>query len=158
MPQKVYDYLDKNSALGPSEKIKAIKAMNWLGLFSSNKVPATNSLLDSFCGLLQEKLTFKAGERDMAVLHHTFDVTRADNIKERITSSLVCYGDDKYSAMARTVGFPAAIATQCILDGVITRKGVLDPTSRDIYIPVLRELKKEGIECKESIIGFNGIL
>jgi hypothetical protein len=34
--------------------------------------------------------------------------------------------------------------------GIITRKGVVDPTHRDIYVPVLRELKNYKIDCVEN--------
>ena len=46
------------------------------------------------------------------------------------------------------------VRSDCIacfhLTGVITRRGVWDPTPRDIYVPVLRELKTLGIECIEK--------
>jgi saccharopine dehydrogenase-like NADP-dependent oxidoreductase len=47
-------------------------------------------------------------------------------------------GED--SAMARTVGLPAAIAAGLILKGKITLSGVRIPVVPEIYEPVLTEL------------------
>lgn len=70
------------------------------------------------------------------------------------------------TAMSRTVGIPCAIAAQLILDGTsalsvslthtvlgkITRKGVFAPLTSDIYLPLIAELEKEGISCKEELV------
>ena len=110
------------------------------------------TVIDTFCALLQEKLAFGAGERDMVLLYHRFVVEHADHTRERITSTLLSYGEAApgYSAMARTVGFPAAVAAQFMMDGMIARKGVIDPTPRDVYIPILKELKNYKINCVET--------
>jgi saccharopine dehydrogenase-like NADP-dependent oxidoreductase len=64
---------------------------------------------------------------------------------------MIAYGDPKsYSAMAKTVGIPAAIAVQLILNGVIKEKGVIAPMSKDIYEPMLSILEAEGILFKET--------
>jgi saccharopine dehydrogenase-like NADP-dependent oxidoreductase len=58
------------------------------------------------------------GEKDMIVMHHNIGVTWADNSQEKRVINFVCYGEDNgYSAMAKTVGLPTAIATKMILDG-----------------------------------------
>lgn len=64
---------------------------------------------------------------------------------------MIAYGDpQRYSAMAKTVGFPAAIATEMILKGEYTRKGVVAPMTRDIYEPMIERLHREGIQFKET--------
>lgn len=40
--------------------------------------------------------------------------------------------------MAITVGTPTAIATELVLDGKITRKGVLMPNTKDVYEPIYK--------------------
>ncbi len=70
-----------------------------------------------------------------------------------------------FSAMAQTVGKPTAIAAKMILNGEsiewvswrciytvlfageIKKHGIVTPTSKDIYKPILRALKREGIEA-----------
>jgi len=75
-------------------------------------------------------------------------------MKEVRTSTLVEYGDPKgYSAMAKLVGVPCAVAVQQVLDGKITQKGVLAPMSPEIVEPLRLELKeKYGIEMKEKTL------
>ena len=65
-------------------------------------------------------------------------------------SRLVAYGDEKYSAMARLVGTPAAIATKLILDQHVIRTGVITPLTPDIYSPMLAALEQAGIESFEG--------
>ena len=54
--------------------------------------------------------------------------------------------------MAKTVGLPVAIATKLILTGQIQSKGVRIPISKDIYIPVLKELSENGINFIEELL------
>eukprot|EP00455_Lapot_gusevi_P049403 TRINITY_DN69_c0_g1_i19.p1 TRINITY_DN69_c0_g1~~TRINITY_DN69_c0_g1_i19.p1 ORF type:complete len:275 (+),score=112.39 TRINITY_DN69_c0_g1_i19:145-969(+) len=144
------------SHLAPPQIDKAIHTLEWLGMLSDMRVDWRGSVLDSFCGVLQDKLKYDANERDMVLLHHNVIASYPDtNSKERITSTLLCYGEvGGYSAMARTVGLPTAIATQLLLDGSITRKGVLEPTPRDIYVPILKRLAEQGISCSERVSTF----
>jgi saccharopine dehydrogenase-like NADP-dependent oxidoreductase len=63
---------------------------------------------------------------------------------------MIDYGiPDGDSSMSRTVGLPAAIASRLILQGKITRKGVVVPVTPDIYEPVLAELEQLGISLEE---------
>jgi len=52
--------------------------------------------------------------------------------------------------MARTVGLPAASWARLILESKITDRGVLIPTIRGTYAPVLRELQSCGISFQEN--------
>ena len=54
--------------------------------------------------------------------------------------------------MAKTVGLPVAIATKLILNGQIKSTGVRIPISKDIYIPVLKELSENGINFIEELV------
>ncbi|KAJ8245138.1 hypothetical protein COCON_G00235960 [Conger conger] len=61
--------------------------------------------------------------------------------------SLVVYGDPNgYSAMAKTVGYPAAIASRMVLDEEIDTKGLVIPLTKNIYSPVLKRLQEEGLQ------------
>lgn len=78
----------------------------------------------------------------------------ADDEQETRTSTLVEYGDPKgYTAMAKTVGVPCAVAVQLVLDGTISDKGVLAPMNAKINDPLIKVLKeKYNIECKEETV------
>lgn len=52
--------------------------------------------------------------------------------------------------MARLVGIPCGVAVKLILDGTISGKGIIAPMSVEINDPLIRELDKYGIRCKEQ--------
>ena len=63
---------------------------------------------------------------------------------------MVVKGDDHtHTAMAKTVGLPLGIAAKLILNGLITTTGIQIPIIKEIYNPVLDELKNYGIAFKE---------
>ncbi len=71
--------------------------------------------------------------------------------KSEVKSSLVIKGDDNLrTAMAKTVGLPLGIAAKLILNGQIKSRGLLIPTVREIYEPVLKELEDHGIKFHEQ--------
>ncbi len=127
--------------------------MHWLGLFSNRPVGHDRiSPLDALGEIMQEKLSYRPGERDMVVLFHKFHAWfEADGHFERLTSSLVDFGE-RYgdSSMSRTVSLPAAIAARLILEGKVPQRGVLRPVHREIYNPVLDELASLNIVCSEE--------
>jgi saccharopine dehydrogenase-like NADP-dependent oxidoreductase len=76
------------------------------------------SYLDAFCSLLESKLEYGPHERDMVIMHHVFGYLNREGKHQRRTSTMVAYGDPQGdSAMAKTVGWPAAVATEMILNG-----------------------------------------
>ena len=89
----------------------------------------------------------------MVAMHHEFGIRWGDGKEEHRTSTMISYGDPLgYSAMAKTVGYPAALATDLILNGVIQEKGVIAPMSKAIYEPMLKALEKEGIKFVENTL------
>ena len=54
--------------------------------------------------------------------------------------------------MAKLVGVPCGVATKLVLDGTINDKGVIAPMNAKINTPLINELKKLGIECKEELV------
>jgi saccharopine dehydrogenase (NADP+, L-glutamate forming) len=54
--------------------------------------------------------------------------------------------------MARLVGIPCGVAVKLVLDGRISGKGILAPMNTEINGPLITELKKYGIECKEQMV------
>lgn len=70
-------------------------------------------VMDSLCAFL-----LGAGERDMIVMRSEIGLRHPSGHLEDKFIDLVVYGDNKgYSAMAKTVGYPAAIAAKMVLDG-----------------------------------------
>ena len=61
-------------------------------------------------------------------------------------------GDEIHTAMAKTVGLPLGIAAKLILNGTINLSGIHIPVNKEIYNPVLNELKNYGVVFKEAFI------
>tara|TARA_B110000879_G_scaffold141676_1_gene184447 strand:+ start:1595 stop:2926 length:1332 start_codon:yes stop_codon:yes gene_type:complete len=133
-----------------SEEFQKIK---WLDIFSDKKVDLENATpAQVLQKILEEKWTLSAEDKDMIVMQHQFEYT-LDGVNKKLNSSFVVFGDNQRdTAMAKTVGLPVAIATKLILNGEITSVGVKIPTSKDIYIPVLKELAENGINFVEEEI------
>ena len=136
--------LDRNDAI--------IKRLEWLGLFSDEKIPPTvTTQLDALCHLFEEKLQYSPGERDMIVMHHEFIASYPDK-KEKITSTLIDFGiPNGDSSMSRTVALPVAIASRLILEDKINLVGVHRPVLPELYNPILKELKEQNISMEEHV-------
>ncbi len=108
--------------------------------------------------VLTQKWTLAPHDKDMIVMYHKFGY-RLNGKEEQIDSKMVCIGDDQtYTAMAKTVGLPVAMATLHILNGKITTPGVQLPIRKEVYEPILAELEEYGVVFKETklpYIGYN---
>jgi len=133
--------------IGLKSEDKIISNMEWLGLFSGEKIPSNiKTPLDALCHLCKEKLVYKPGERDMLVMKHDFDVVYPDR-REHIVCTLLDYGiKNGDSSMSRTVSLPVAIAIRLVLEGKITLTGLQIPTIPELYNPILDELESLGIK------------
>ncbi len=99
---------------------------------------------------LENKLALQESDKDMVVMLHEIEYL-LNNKTHLIKSSLLVKGKDNlHTAMAKTVGLPLGIAAKLILNKTIETKGIQIPTKKEIYKPVLQELKKYGIEFKET--------
>lgn len=54
--------------------------------------------------------------------------------------------------MALLVGVPCGIATQFVLDGVISTPGVLAPYTKELCDPLREALEQEGIGMVEKVL------
>ncbi|TPX72330.1 hypothetical protein SpCBS45565_g00601 [Spizellomyces sp. 'palustris'] len=131
---------------------RVIHGLKWLGVFSDTHVHQRGTLLDTLCATLEEKMQFLPGERDMVMLQHKFEVELKDGTRQTRTSTGLWFGEPNGdTAMAVTVGVPCAITTQLILDGKISRRGVLAPLDQELVQPLLTALEAEGIRMVEEI-------
>ena len=125
--------------------------LKWLGIFDDTVVGLKNaSPAQILQHILEKKWSMKPDDKDMIVMWHKIGFIK-DGQKYVTESSMVVKGDDQhFTAMAKTVGLPLAIATRMILNGKISERGVALPLSKDIYEPVLDELEKNGIVFNEK--------
>jgi saccharopine dehydrogenase-like NADP-dependent oxidoreductase len=127
----------------------------WLGLFSGEPTGVDgDTSAAAMVELLNRKLRLNAEARDMVVLQHDFLVRypKDDDRRERIIATLVAYGEPGgFTAMAKTVGMPAAIAAELILTDRIPLTGCQIPTHPAVYKPILTELEKHGLRMVEQV-------
>ena len=131
-----------------------------LDLFNSKKIVGLKNaspaqILEK---ILSEKWTLEEHEKDMIVMYHKFGY-EINGVQKQIDSKMVCIGDDQtYTAMAKTVGLPVAMATLQILNGKIKTPGVQLPINKEVYLPILEELEEYGVVFNEKqmdYIGYN---
>ncbi|KAI9759170.1 MAG: Saccharopine dehydrogenase [NADP(+), L-glutamate-forming] [Chaenotheca gracillima] len=136
------------------EKNRILAGLRWMGLFSDEKIDPRETPLDTLCATLEAKCQYGPDERDFVMLQHKFGIEHKDGSKETRTSTLCQYGDPKsYSAMAKLVGTPCAVAVQQVLDGTLSKKGVVAPMNMEVCGPLIKELKeKYGIEMLEKTV------
>ncbi|NJB71147.1 saccharopine dehydrogenase-like NADP-dependent oxidoreductase [Saonia flava] len=129
-----------------------------LNLFDSHKIiPLQNATPAQVLQyILEDSWTLKEDEKDMIVMYHKFGY-ELNGKKQQIDASLVVIGKDRtYTAMAKTVGLPVAIATLLILNKKITTPGVQIPITKEVYQPILAELKEYGITFKAKSVPYLG--
>ncbi|NNE07810.1 MAG: NAD(P)H-binding protein [Gemmatimonadetes bacterium] len=124
----------------------------WLGLFGSDTAgDAGKSPIDTLVNRMIDRMAYADDEPDMVVLQDEVIAKFPDGHRERFLSTLICKGEPGgESAMARTVGLPAAVATSMIVEGKIAERGVRIPTDADIYEPILTALDHAGIRFEEK--------
>lgn len=106
--------------------------------------------------ILEQSWTLKANEKDMIVMYHKFGY-ELNGKKKQVDANMVVIGETKtHTAMAKTVGLPVAIATLQILNKKITTPGVQIPISKEVYQPLLKELKTFDITFNEFEVPYLG--
>ncbi|MEW4923637.1 saccharopine dehydrogenase family protein [Algibacter sp. 2305UL17-15] len=106
--------------------------------------------------ILMESWTLGEDDKDMIVMYHKFGY-ELEGKKHQIDSNMVVIGENQtYTAMAKTVGLPVAMATLAILNGDITSVGVQIPITKEIYKPILKELEDYGISFQEKAVPYLG--
>jgi len=106
--------------------------------------------------ILTDSWALEPDDKDMIVMYHKFGY-ELNGEKKQIDSKMVCIGEDQtYTAMAKTVGLPVAIATLLILNGKITTPGVQLPIKKEVYEPILKELEEYGVIFNEQNVPYFG--
>ena len=141
------------SYLNLSHDSEEFKKAEWLGVFTDVSVGLKDAspaqILQKIC---EEKWTLGSEDKDMIVMQHQFEYIQ-NGEQKKLNSSLLVFGETpRFTSMAKTVGLPVAIAAKLILSGEIKLTGVKIPTTKDVYIPVLKELAENGINFVEELV------
>jgi saccharopine dehydrogenase-like NADP-dependent oxidoreductase len=130
---------------------EVMQKLEWLGLFSKRRIGIPNAtpalILEN---LLLEKWKLEPADKDMIIMQHEFIYT-LNGKKRKLTSSMVMKGENQHdTAMSRLVGLPMGIFVSLIAEGKIKSTGVQIPVLKEVYEPVLEELKQYGVEFTEQ--------
>jgi saccharopine dehydrogenase-like NADP-dependent oxidoreductase len=144
---------EKLTELIPDLDFPTFEKLQWLGFFESKPLPKTKgSPAQLLQKILEEQWALQPTDRDLIVMQHQFEIQTQSGIK-KLTSSLVQEGlDGVYTAMAKTVGLPLAIAVDLFLKGKISLRGLWLPVVPELYLPILEALEKEGIRFEERVV------
>jgi len=104
--------------------------------------------------ILMDKWTLGTDDKDMIVMLHRFGYEINGESKQIESHTVVIGSDQIYTAMAKTVGLPVAIATLKILNGEITKPGVQIPITKEVYEPILKELAETEIKFTETRVPY----
>ena len=132
---------------------RVAECSQFLELLDSQPLANPDSVLASFARVLEEKMAFRPGQSDVVLMHHEVEGSFDDGSTELHSATLKVDGDEKMSAMSKTVGYTIAIAADEVLNGDIWgRKGLLLPTSRNLYASILDRISKEQIIFAEHCV------
>ncbi|MEN0004773.1 MAG: saccharopine dehydrogenase C-terminal domain-containing protein [Bacteroidota bacterium] len=139
--------------LGEEVDSNVMKKLEWLGLFRKKRIKLPNAtpalILEH---LLLDKWKLKKGDKDMIVMQHEFEY-ELNQKKKLLTSTLVLKGNNELdTAMSRLVGLPLGIFVKLVMHGKIKSTGVNIPVMKEVYEPVLEELKEYGVVFKDKEI------
>ena len=129
-----------------------------LDIFSSKKMVELKKATPAqiLQKILMDSWTLEENDKDMIVMYHKFGY-ELDGKKHQIDATMVTLGEDQtYTAMAKTVGLPVAIATLSILNEKIKTPGVQIPITKEVYNPILKELEDYGISFIEKEVPYLG--
>ncbi|UZD21221.1 saccharopine dehydrogenase NADP-binding domain-containing protein [Algoriphagus halophytocola] len=141
----------------PDFDFQTWEKIQWLGFFGPNPLPKTKGSPAAILqAILEKNWKLYPEDKDMIVMQHLFELATKSG-KKTITSTLVSFGEGStYTAMAKTVGLPLAIAVDLFLDGKIKLAGLHTPVIPRLYQPILEELDKFGIRFKEEVLAKEG--
>ena len=129
-----------------------------LDLFNKNKMVGLKKATPAeiLQKILMDSWTLHGDDKDMIVMYHKFGYELKGKMYQ-IDSTMVTIGEDQtYTAMAKTVGLPVAIATLAILNNTIVTPGVQIPITKEVYGPILAELEAFDIKFTEKEVPYLG--
>jgi saccharopine dehydrogenase (NADP+, L-glutamate forming) len=150
LEQRLANFLN----ISPTGKI--MENLKWLGLLSDEKINSkSQTASEVMINLLKKKLPLTNEQRDIVILHHKIEAhfPKKNNKKKKIFSTFIDYGEPNgFTAISKSVGLPAAIATKLLLTNQLPITGCHIPTHPTVYTAVLKELTKMGLKFKEKTV------
>lgn len=156
-----FDIAEKILSLGHCKQqataLKTARTIMFLGLHEHKLIPSTcKTAFDVTCLCMEERLSYSSTEQDMVLLYHEIEVEFPESQKiEKHQATILEFGKTQKgrttSAMALTVGIPAAIGALLLLANKIKTRGILRPIEPEVYVPALDIIQAYGINLLEKI-------
>jgi len=128
-----------------------IHKLKWAGLLRKKRIKLKDAspalILEN---LLLEKWALKKKDKDMIIMQHEFEYELNDEKHQRISTLVLKGKNAKDTAMAKLVGIPLGIFVKLVMQSKIRATGVNIPVAKEVYQPVLEELKDFGVIFKEK--------
>lgn len=100
--------------------------------------------------ILEVKWLLNKGDKDWVLMQHRIKTLNKGIEKEYLSTLSVKGEDDVFTAMAKTVGLPLAMAAVCIYNKTWREPGIHIPSDPLLYLQILAQLKKEGVAFEEE--------
>ncbi len=100
--------------------------------------------------ILEVKWLLNKGDKDWVLMQHRIKTVKNGVEKEYRSTLSVSGEDNQFTAMAKTVGLPLAMAAVCIYNKTWREPGIQIPSDALLYLQILAQLKKEGISFEEE--------
>ncbi len=132
---------------------RALDLIHWLEINTEEKIALSGSLSPAkvMQDVIERKWKLSPEDKDILVFHHDFEYEQ-DGDSKQLESTMILKGENQIdTAMAKCVGLPMAIFTKLFLtQGFKNLTGVHIPIMKQVYLPVLDELKTLGIAFTEK--------
>jgi saccharopine dehydrogenase (NADP+, L-glutamate forming) len=137
--------------LGEDAESEVMHKLDWLGLFSKKKIALPSAtpavILED---LLLRKWKLRPDDKDMVIMQHEFEYELKGE-HQLLVSSMILKGEDAvHTAMSKLVGLPIGIFVKLVMLGKIRSTGLQIPVRKEVYQPVLTELRNYGVEFVET--------
>jgi len=137
--------------------IREVKTLKACGLFSTRPIRVHGQKIvprDVLEVLLDSRL--KLGkEKDVTLMRIIVSGRKSGKPKTHIFEMVDSFDTKRgYTSMAKTTCFPASIAAQMIVSGMIRKRGSLFPEQvfdSRLFEPLMEELRKKGVEINHRI-------
>jgi saccharopine dehydrogenase-like NADP-dependent oxidoreductase len=135
------------------DEVELWEKLESIGLFENTPIPMQKATpAQVLQQMLEDRWRLEPTEKDRIVMWHKL-IYQLNGSYFEVQSQMQCVGiDSKETAMARTVGIPAAIATLMIAEGKVDEHGVVIPVKPHWFEPILDQMEHHGIVFEENSI------
>lgn len=147
----VQQFLISRGGYSSQEAKQATDLLDWTGIMDELPLPEIlQSPAAHLQTLLEPRWKLEADDTDRVIMFHHIEARFGSEY--RIYNALLdLTGDDPiHTSMAKTVGWPLAMAVESYIKGTMKERGVCIPLNPEVYLPILEKLEQRGVKFQES--------